>query len=247
MDDMRSAGVDFITIGQYHQPTPRHHPVARYVRPRSSRSTHAWPGQGVPDGRGVALDPEFLPRRRRLRAAARVARLPSPLRPNSSPVPTHAEKRHLPYSQKELYELVARVERYPEFLPWCTATVRPQRDGNTFYADLVVQFKVFRERFRSKVTEHPNQLIDVEYITGPFRYLNNHWRFIEADWRPSSTSTSTSSSNRGCCKRLIGLLFNEAVSRMVGAFETRARQLYGERDHAPPTAASSPHPATSRA
>jgi coenzyme Q-binding protein COQ10 len=163
-------------------------------------------------------------------------------------VPTHAEKRHLPYSQKELYELVARVERYPEFLPWCTAARITQREGNTFYADLVVQFKVFRERFRSKVTEHPNHLIDVEYITGPFRYLNNHWRFIEAD-------------DGGCIidfyvdfefksrvlQRLIGLLFNEAVSRMVGAFEARARQLYGERQHAPTTAASQCHPATSRA
>jgi coenzyme Q-binding protein COQ10 len=163
-------------------------------------------------------------------------------------LPTHAENRHLPYSQKELYELVARVDRYPEFLPWCTAARITRREHDTFYADLVVQFKVFRERFRSKVTLHPHHLIDVEYITGPFRYLNNHWRFIEAD-------------DGGCIidfyvdfefksrvlQKLIGLLFNEAVSRMVGAFETRARQLYGERDHAPGSAASPCHPAASRA
>jgi coenzyme Q-binding protein COQ10 len=163
-------------------------------------------------------------------------------------VPTHAEKRHLPYSQTELYELVARVDRYPEFLPWCTAVRVTDRAGDTFFADLVVQFKVFRERFRSKVTLHPHHLIDVEYITGPFRYLNNHWRFIEAD-------------DGGCIidfyvdfefksrvlQKLIGLLFNEAVSRMVGAFETRARQLYGDRDRTPASAASSSRPAASRA
>jgi coenzyme Q-binding protein COQ10 len=111
-----------------------------------------------------------------------------------------------------------------------------------------VQFKVFRERFRSKVTLHPYRLIDVEYITGPFRYLNNHWRFIEAD-------------DGGCIidfyvdfefksrvlQKLIGLLFNEAVSRMVGAFETRARQLYGDRDRAPAAASSPGHPVTSQA
>ena len=96
-------------------------------------------------------------------------------------MPTHAEKRHLPYTQMELYELVARVDRYPEFLPWCTAARITERDNGTFFADLVVQFKVFRERLRSKVTLHPHHLVDVEYITCPFRYLNNHLRFIEAD------------------------------------------------------------------
>ena len=96
-------------------------------------------------------------------------------------MPTHAEQRHLPYSQKQLFELVAAVERYPEFLPWCTAARITKRSGNVFHADLVVRFKVFQERFVSKVTLHPHALIDVEYINGPFRYLNNHWRFIETD------------------------------------------------------------------
>ena len=145
-------------------------------------------------------------------------------------MPTHAEQRHLPYSQKQLFDLVASVERYPEFLPWCSAARITRREGNRFHADLIVRFKMFQERFGSKVTLHPHELIDVEYINGPFRYLNNHWRFIEAE-------------DGGCIidfyvdfefkskmlQKLIGLLFNEAVSRMVGAFETRARELYGDR------------------
>jgi coenzyme Q-binding protein COQ10 len=159
-------------------------------------------------------------------------------------MPTHAEQRYLPYSQKELYELVASVERYPEFLPWCTAARITRSSGNFFEADLVVRFKVFQERFVSKVTLHPYTLIDVEYVNGPFRYLNNHWRFIEADDDGCTIDFYVDFEFRSkVLQKLIGLLFNEAVSRMVGAFEARARELYGERE--PP--AGEAEPATSRA
>jgi coenzyme Q-binding protein COQ10 len=163
-------------------------------------------------------------------------------------MPTHAEQRHLPYTQRELFELVARVDRYPEFLPWCTAARITTRAANVFHADLVVQFKVFRERFGSKVTLHPHSQIDVEYIQGPFRYLNNHWRFIEADDGGCIIDFYVDFEFRSrVLQKLIGLLFNEAVSRMVGAFEKRAHDLYGERDH-PPSAEPSPcRPAASRA
>ena len=92
-------------------------------------------------------------------------------------MPTHAEQRLLPYRPEQLYELVAGVDRYPEFLPWCKAARITRREGDVFYADLVIAFKVFRERFSSKVSLHPQTKIDVEYINGPFRYLNNHWKF----------------------------------------------------------------------
>ena len=153
-------------------------------------------------------------------------------------MPTHAEQRYLPYSQEELFELVAAVERYPEFLPWCTAARITRRSGNVFHADLVVRFKVFQERFVSKVTLHPQRQIDVEYINGPFRYLNNHWRFhphpegclldfyVDFEFRSR------------ILQNLIGLLFNEAVRRMVAAFESRARQLY------PPVVATERAPGT---
>jgi coenzyme Q-binding protein COQ10 len=162
-------------------------------------------------------------------------------------MPTHAEQRHLPYSQRQLFDLVAGVEKYPEFLPWCTAARITRREDNSFLADLIVRFKVFQERFTSRVTLHPYAQVDVAYITGPFRYLNNHWRFIEAD-------------DGGCIidfyvdfefkskvlQKLIGLLFNEAVSRMVSAFEARARDLYGEQRR-PAGEGVSDQPATSRA
>lgn len=144
-------------------------------------------------------------------------------------MPTHAEKRHLPYSQKQLFDLVAEVDRYPEFLPWCTACRITRREGDSFYADLVVRFKVFSERFASKVTLHGQEQIDVSYIDGPFRYLNNHWRFIQQDDGSCVIDFFVDFEFRSrMLQALIGLLFNEAVSRMVGAFEARARELYGD-------------------
>ena len=156
-------------------------------------------------------------------------------------MPTHAEKRHLPYSQKQLFDLVAEVHRYPEFLPWCTACRITKRDGNTFFADLVVRFKVFTERFQSKVTLHEHEQIDVEYIDGPFRYLNNHWRFIsQADGSCVIDFYVDFEFRSKMLQALIGLLFNEAVSRMVDAFEKRAIDLYGEMSLADLAGADAP-------
>ncbi len=93
---------------------------------------------------------------------------------------THAEKRNMPYSAEQLFALVADVERYPEFLPWCVDCRINKRRSNddVIYADLTVGYKMFREKFTSKVTmENPN-LIHVEYISGPMKYLSNHWKFM---------------------------------------------------------------------
>ena len=145
-------------------------------------------------------------------------------------MPTHAEKRHLPYTPEQLYELVSRVERYPEFLPWCKASRITRREGDVFWADLVIAFKVFRERFSSKVTLIPKTGVDVEYINGPFRYLNNHWRFLPAEDGGCIVDFYVDFEFRSkMLQSLIGLLFNEAVQRMVAAFETRAHQLYGPK------------------
>jgi coenzyme Q-binding protein COQ10 len=151
-------------------------------------------------------------------------------------MPTHAEQRHLPYTPEQLYDLVSRVERYPEFLPWCKASRITRREGDVFWADLVIAFKVFRERFTSKVTLIPKEGVDVEYINGPFRYLNNHWRFLPAEDGGCIVDFYVDFEFRSkMLQSLIGLLFNEAVQRMVAAFETRADQLYG-----PKTAAKAP-------
>ena len=141
-------------------------------------------------------------------------------------MPTHAEQRLLPYRPDQMFDLVAGVERYPEFLPWCKAARITRREGEVFHADLVIAFKVFRERFSSRVTLHPKIKIDVEYINGPFRYLNNHWQFEPHPEGCLVDFYVDFEFKSKLLQNLIGLLFNEAVNRMVAAFEGRARQLY---------------------
>lgn len=154
-------------------------------------------------------------------------------------MPTHAEKRRLPYTPEQLYEVVASVDRYPEFLPWCKAARITRRDGNTFEADLVIAFKMFRERFTSKVTLAPKSGVDVRYVEGPFKYLNNHWQFEPAPEGGTVVDFYVDFEFRSkMLQALIGVLFNEAVRRMVGAFEGRAHQLYGSSATAAATAAA---------
>jgi len=143
-------------------------------------------------------------------------------------MPTHAEKRYLPYPPTDLYDLVADIEKYPEFLPWCMALRVRNRDGNVLSSDMVIGFKMFRESFTTRVTLNPSHRIDVEYLNGPFRYLNNHWIFEDGE-------------NGGCVidfyvdfefrsillQKAIGVVFNEAVTKMINAFEVRADNVLG--------------------
>ncbi|HBG98323.1 MAG: type II toxin-antitoxin system RatA family toxin [Rhodobacteraceae bacterium] len=148
-------------------------------------------------------------------------------------MPTHGEKRALPYSAKQMYDLVADVAAYPEFLPWCAAArIRSHThhdEHEILEADLVISFKVFRERFGSRVTLRPRQtMIDVEYLDGPFRYLNNHWHFENLPEGGCMADFFVDFEFRSrALQALIGVVFNEAMRRIVAAFEERARQLYG--------------------
>ncbi len=142
---------------------------------------------------------------------------------------THAERRALPYTPEQMYALVADVERYPDFLPWCRAARVTRRDGDVLYADLVIGFKMFRERFSSRVTLSPPDRIHVDYVKGPMRHLNNHWRFEPHDKGCIIDFYVDFEFRSTLLQAAIGLLFNEAVRRMVAAFEARARVLYGSR------------------
>jgi coenzyme Q-binding protein COQ10 len=143
-------------------------------------------------------------------------------------MPTHAEQRVLPYTPEQLFELVADVERYPEFLPWCRASRVTSREGDVIHADLVIGFKLFRERFTSRVTLDRPGRIDVKYIKGPMRRLDNHWRFIAQDGGGTMIDFYVDFEFRSAILQMtIGALFNEAAKRMVSAFEKRARKLYG--------------------
>jgi coenzyme Q-binding protein COQ10 len=142
-------------------------------------------------------------------------------------MPTHAEKRVLPYSPKQMYDLVADIERYPEFLPWCLAARITKRGEGMVESDLVIGFKMFRERFRSRAIFRPPHAIDVAYIKGPMRHLDNHWSFEpHSDGCELGFFIDFEFSSR-LMQKAMGVLFNEAVHRMVSAFEHRAKKLYG--------------------
>ncbi len=148
-------------------------------------------------------------------------------------MPTHSEKRWLPYQPEQLFRLVAEIERYPEFLPWCLAARIRSRQESVIQADLVIGYKMVRERFTSRVVLSPDRnRIDVTYAEGPFKYLNNHWIFNPVPGPDGRAGTEIDffvdfEFKSRMLQKIIELLFNEAVRRMVAAFEARAKQLYG--------------------
>lgn len=156
-------------------------------------------------------------------------------------MPRYAEKRFLPYAPEQLFELVAAVDRYPEFLPWCLAA--RMRSAGTLpgtppkallVADLVIGFRMMRARYTSRVTLQSPRRIDVTCIEGPFRYLDNHWAFDPVPpsaGRPAGGTMLTFqiefAFRSSLLQSLMGVMFDEAASRMVAAFEGRAKRLYG--------------------
>ena len=148
-------------------------------------------------------------------------------------MPTHNETRRLPYSAQQMYDLVADVAQYPQFLPWCSAarirSVTPRDYGSeVMEADLVISFKVFRERFGSRVTLWPAQKsIDTEYLDGPFRYMKSNWAFADAEGGGCDVTFYVDFEFRNAVLQgIIGVVFNEAMQCIVRAFERRAAQLY---------------------
>ena len=143
-------------------------------------------------------------------------------------MPKHSETRHLPYTPEQMFDLVADVGRYAEFLPWVSAMrVRKDTPEETL-ADMIVGFKGLRETFTSKVTKQQPETIRVEYIEGPLKYLNNDWRF-RADGEGGCLvdfSVDFAFKNR-MFEMLAGQVFGVALRRMIGAFEERAAKLYG--------------------
>jgi len=144
-------------------------------------------------------------------------------------MPSHAEQRQLPYQPAQLFDLVADIESYPQFLPWCRAARIVERRPECVTADLIIGFKMFRETFTSVVSLGPPERIDVEYVRGPLKHLTNRWRFL-----PDATGCIVDfyvdfAFRSRLLEGLIGTVFGEAVSRMVGAFEVRADALYGAR------------------
>lgn len=142
-------------------------------------------------------------------------------------MPKHTERKLVPYRPEQMFELVADVAKYPQFLPWCVGSRIRSRTGNVLVADLTIGFGPFRESFTSRVTLDGPERIAVRYENGPFKYLRNEWRFI-----PDPAGTTIDfyvdfEFRSFILQKAIGAVFTEAVHRMVNAFLKRAGEVYG--------------------
>tara|TARA_B100000686_G_C16599775_1_gene867996 strand:+ start:616 stop:1050 length:435 start_codon:yes stop_codon:yes gene_type:complete len=144
-------------------------------------------------------------------------------------MPSHNEKRFMPYSKKQLFELVSDVESYPEFLPWCLGLKIINRKKNVLYADMVVGFSFYREKFTSKIVLESNRCIKVEYLDGPFNFLENRWSFKKQEGGCEVCFYINFEFKSRILKKIMQPMFYEAVRRMVVAFEKRAEELYGKK------------------
>lgn len=151
----------------------------------------------------------------------------------------HHEEKLLPHSPQQMFDLVADVARYPEFLPWTAAArIRSRQPvvghadplAAVMEADLVISFKLFRERFGSRVTLLPTQgQILTQYLDGPLRDLKSVWQFGADDTDPASCKVTFDVDfefRNPILGAVIGLVFAEAMTRVVRAFEARAKALY---------------------
>jgi coenzyme Q-binding protein COQ10 len=144
-------------------------------------------------------------------------------------MPKHNETRPLAYTPEQMFDLVSDVARYPEFLPWVSAIRVRSDDGEEMVADMIVGFKGIKETFTSRVHKHRPDHVRVDYLDGPLKHLHNEWQF-----RPDGQGGTLVDfevefefKNR-LFEMLAGQMFDKALRKMIGAFETRAAQLYGD-------------------
>jgi coenzyme Q-binding protein COQ10 len=154
-------------------------------------------------------------------------------------MPAHFDRYISHHDPEDLFNVVADVEKYPEFLPWVDGAriVERNEEQNYFIAELVVSFKSFNHSYKSKVTlnrpQAPNQnwQIDVEMVSGPFKYLNNNWIFIPKK-KPNCTEIIFELDFKFkslMLEKLIGILFERATKKMSESFQKRADQIYGKK------------------
>lgn len=143
-------------------------------------------------------------------------------------MPIHREKRTLPYPPDKMFDLVIDVDRYPEFLPWCRAARIKRREPGVLVAEMVIGFKMVREQFTSHVDYNAQDLtINTTYMDGPFKQMVSKWRFLPSPEGCLVDFYVDFEFKSSLLQSLAGAFFGEVVRRMVGAFEARARQLYG--------------------
>jgi coenzyme Q-binding protein COQ10 len=158
-------------------------------------------------------------------------------------MPTFSDRVAIPYRPEQLFDLVADVGKYPEFLPWCTGARVRSRTDTELVADLTIGFGPFRESFTSRVTLERPKRIRVQYENGPFKYLNNQWVFTHTPQGTQVDFWVDFEFRNRLLQKAIGVVFSEAVKRMVSAFTKRARDTYGAPQPLPMSATQVPEAA----
>ncbi len=143
---------------------------------------------------------------------------------------SHTETRLLPYSADLMFSIVADVERYPEFLPWCTGlrVLSRAKDGerDVLIAEMLVGYRALRERYTSRVVLDPGaHTIDVAQTNGPFRILENHWRFVPRENGCEITFRIDFEFKNRLLNMVAGQAFEHALFKMADAFEARAKEF----------------------
>ena len=140
----------------------------------------------------------------------------------------HAETRRLPYTPEQMFDLVADIASYPEFLPWVSAARVRAAGDDEVVADLVIGFGGFRERFTSRVVKRRPAKLSVDYIEGPLKFLKNEWTFTSDGAGGCDVAFSVDFAFRSRVLDVVAnKVFDRALRRMIAAFEARAARLYG--------------------
>jgi coenzyme Q-binding protein COQ10 len=141
-------------------------------------------------------------------------------------MPAHSQHHHSPYTPPQLFDLVADVEQYPKFLPWCRAARVIERKENEFLGELVISFANLTESYVSRVKLKPYESIDVEMVSGPFEYLINRWHFTPEGEGTKIDFLVDFKFRSRILEKMIGPLFAKATAKMIDAFNQRADSLY---------------------
>lgn len=141
-------------------------------------------------------------------------------------MPQHREIRFLPFTTEQLFDLVADVGSYAQFLPWVIATRVKSRSETEMVADMVVGFRVFRETFTSRVVLERPRHIHIDYLSGPLKFLYNDWRFAPVEGGSEVDFHVDFAFRQPLLNTLASGYFDEAFRRMVTAFERRAGEVY---------------------
>ena len=145
-------------------------------------------------------------------------------------MPSHSETRILPYSAEQMFSLVMDIDKYPEFLPWCIGARINSKSKNDLEADVLIGYKMFREKFSSRVHFTKPKEIEVEYLKGPMRHLHNKWQFKDLKEGECQIDFYVDFSLKTkLFESLVDQFFHQVLVKMINAFEGRALEIYGAK------------------